>query len=219
MSLSRVESGPRAVASRSSVKTFSTIFFHEARNATISSIGNRQSGGGRCYFPGRDHWPGAGSSADAACCSGFRCTPTAPRTAERPSKSLRYKVPFSVTQGNDDTTKPNASLDKVARFMNPLASDGIRPVRGDVVAVMHGKATPIVMDNAAYRASNNAAANPNLELIEQLKKAGVSVRVCSQALAAASIAPEAVDKRVEIDVAALTTIATLQLRRYALSPD
>jgi intracellular sulfur oxidation DsrE/DsrF family protein len=150
---------------------------------------------------------------------GFGATHTAPRTAERPSKSLRYKVPFSVTQGNDDTTKPNASLDKVARFMNLLASDGIRPVRGDVVAVMHGKATPIVMDNAAYRASNNAAANPNLELIEQLKKAGVSVRVCSQALAAASIAPEAVDKRGEIDVAALTTIANLQLRRYALSPD
>ena len=43
--------------------------------------------------------------------------------------------------------------------------------------------------------------------------------MCSQALAAASIAPEAVDKRVEIDVAALTTLANLQLRGYALIPD
>ena len=150
---------------------------------------------------------------------GFGATHTAPQAAERPSKSVRYKVLFSVTQGNDDTTKPNASLDKVARFMNLLAADGIRPVRGDVVAVMHGKATPIVMDNNAYRTHNNGAANPNLELIDQLKKAGVSVRVCSQALAAASIAPEAVDKRVEIDVAALTTLANLQLRGYALIPD
>ncbi|MBC7378230.1 MAG: DsrE family protein [Burkholderiaceae bacterium] len=149
----------------------------------------------------------------------FGVTHTAPRAAERPSKSLRYKVLFSVAQGNDDTTKPNASLDKVARFMNLLAADGVRPVRGDVVAVMHGKATMIVMDEAAYRARNNGAANPNLELIDQLKKAGVSIRVCSQALAAASIAPEAVDKRVEIDVAALTTIANLQLRGYALIPD
>ena len=150
---------------------------------------------------------------------GFGATHTAPRAAEHPSKSLRYKVLFSVTQGNDDTTKPNASLDKVARFMNLLAADGIRPVAGDVVAVMHGKATPIVMDDTAYRARNNGAANPNLELIDQLKKAGVSVRVCSQALAAGSIAPEAVDKRVEIDVAALTTLANLQLRGYALIPD
>ena len=150
---------------------------------------------------------------------GYGATHTAPRAAERPSKSLRYKVLFSVTQGNDDTTKANASLEKVARFMNLLATDGIRPVRGDVVAVMHGKATPIVMDDTAYRARNNGAANPSLELIDQLKKAGVSVRVCSQALAAASIAPETVDKRVEIDVAALTTLANLQLRGYALIPD
>ena len=103
--------------------------------------------------------------------------------------------------------------------MNLLAADGVRPVSGDVVAVMHGKATPIVMDDAAYRTRHNGAANPNLELIDQLKKAGVSVRVCSQALAAASIAPEAVDKRVKIDVAALTTLANLQLRGHALIPD
>jgi len=150
---------------------------------------------------------------------GFGATHTAPRAAEHPSKSLRYKVVFSVTQGNDDTTKANASLEKVARFMNLLAADGIRPVAGDVVAVMHGKATPIVMDDAAYRARNNGASNPSLELIDQLKKAGASVRVCSQALAAASIAPETVDKRVEIDVAALTTLANLQLRGHALIPD
>ena len=150
---------------------------------------------------------------------GFGATHTAPHAAERPSKSLRYKLVFSVTQGNEDTTKQNASLEKVARFMNLLAADGIRPVAGDVVAVMHGKATPIVMNDAAYRARNNGASNPSLELIDQLKKAGVSVRVCSQALAAASIAPETVDKRVEIDVAALTTLANLQLRGHALIPD
>ena len=150
---------------------------------------------------------------------GFGATHTAPHAAEHPSKLLRYKVVFSITQGNDDKTKPNASLDKVARFMNLLAADGVQPVPGDVVAVIHGKATPIVMDEAAYRARNNGAANPNLDLIDQLKKAGVSVRVCSQALAAASIASEAVDKRVEIDVAALTTLANLQLRGHALIPD
>lgn len=149
----------------------------------------------------------------------FGATHTAPHAAERPSKSLRYKVLFNVTQGNDDTTKPNASLDKVARFINLLAADGVWPLPGDVVAVMHGKATPIVMDDAAYRADHNGAANPNLELIDQLRKSGASVRVCSQALAAASIAPEVVDKRVQIDVAALTTLANLQLRGYALIPD
>ena len=150
---------------------------------------------------------------------GFGATHTAPAAAEHPTKSLRYKVLFSITQGNDDTSKPNASLDKVARFMNLLAADGVRPKQGDVVAVVHGAATPIVMSDPAFKAHGSGSSNPNLELIDRLKKAGVSIRVCSQALAAASILPEAVDKRVQIDVAALTTMANLQLKGHALIPD
>jgi hypothetical protein len=42
--------------------------------------------------------------------------------------------------------------------MNLLAADGVRPVSGDVVAMMHERLTPIVMDDA-YRASHGAA-NP-----------------------------------------------------------
>ncbi len=150
---------------------------------------------------------------------GFGATHTAPGAAERPNRSIQYKVLFSITQGNDDTTKPNESLDKVARFMNLLSADGVRPKQGQVVAVIHGKATPIVMSETAFKARGDGNVNPNLALIDMLRKAGVSVRVCSQALAAASIAPDAVDQRVQIDVAALTTMANLQLRGYALIPD
>ncbi len=158
------------------------------------------------------------SSAQPAV-AGYGATHTAPAAVEHPTPSLRYKVLFNITQGNDDTTKPNEGLDKVARFMNLLAADGVRPRQGDVVAVLHGKATPVVMSAAAYKARGDGGENPNLELIDKLRQAGVSVRVCSQALAAASIAPDAVDKRVQVDVAALTTMANLQLRGYALIPD
>ncbi|MCP6134148.1 DsrE family protein, partial [Klebsiella pneumoniae] len=64
-----------------------------------------------------------------------------------------------------------------------------------------------------------AAKNPNLALIAALKRAGVSVRVCSQALVGNGIAPVTVDKAVEVDVSALTTMATLQIRGWALIPD
>lgn len=158
------------------------------------------------------------SSATAAV-SGYGAVHTAPAAAERPTNSLRYKVLFSITQGNDDTSKPNASLNKVARFVNLLAADGVRPQPGDVVAVVHGAATPIVLSDPAFHAHGAGSNNPNLELVDRLKKAGVSIRVCSQALAAASISPEAVDERVQIDVSALTTMANLQLKGYALIPD
>jgi intracellular sulfur oxidation DsrE/DsrF family protein len=158
-------------------------------------------------------------SPSAVAVPGFGDTHTTPGAAERPNKSLRYKVIFDITQSSDDSAKANASLDKVARFMNLLSADGVQPKRGDVAAVIHGKATPIVMSEPAYKARHGGAENPNLELIEQLKQAGVSVRVCSQALASASIAADAVDKRVQVDVAALTTLANLQLRGYALLAD
>lgn len=162
---------------------------------------------------------GAQAAGSGPAVPGYGSTHTAPAAAEHPVRSLRYRVLFNITQGSDDPGKPNVGLDKVARFMNLLAADGVRPQPGDVVAVIHGKATPVVLSPAASRARGDAVANPNLELIDLLRKAGVSVRVCSQALAAASIAPEAVDKRVQIDVAALTTMANLQLRGYALIPD
>ena len=60
---------------------------------------------------------------------------------------------------------------------------------------------------------------PNLALIRQLREAGASVRVCSQALAGQSIPQDQVDKLIEVDVAALITLANLQLRGFALAPD
>ncbi|WP_333953096.1 hypothetical protein [Sphingomonas aerolata] len=47
----------------------------------------------------------------------------------------------------------------------------------------------------------------------------MSVQVCSQALIGNGIDPATVGKSVETDVSALTTMATLQLRGWALIPD
>ena len=85
--------------------------------------------------------------------------------------------------------------------------------------MIHGPATPLVMNDAAYAERMKTRTNPNLPLIAALQSAGVSVRVCSQALAGNKIDAASVEKTVEIDVSALTTMATLQLRGWALIPD
>jgi len=139
--------------------------------------------------------------------------------AERPDRSLRYRVLFNVTKAASSPDKVNPSLEKVARFLNLLGADNVRPAQGDVVVIVHGPATPIIAENGAYATKTGAAANPNLALIAELKRAGVSVRVCSQALIGNGIARTTVDKTVEVDVSALTTMATLQIRGWALIPD
>lgn len=139
--------------------------------------------------------------------------------AERPDRSLRYRVLFSVTKAAASPGNVNPSLEKVARFLNLLGADGVRPASGDVVVIVHGPATPIVAQEAVYAAKTGTAANPNLALIAALKRSGVSVRVCSQALIGNKLDPDAVEQSVEIDVSALTTMATFQLRGWALISD
>ena len=137
---------------------------------------------------------------------------------EPPSPKLRYRVVFDISKAASGPAKVNPGLDRVARFVNLLAREGIRAERGDLVAIIHGPATPTTLNADAYR-KRNGAPNPNTDLIRQLRAAGVSVRVCSQALAGHRIAAADVNEDVQIDVAGVTTLANLQLRGYALIPD
>lgn len=95
----------------------------------------------------------------------------------------------------------------------------MRPAPGDVVVIVHGPATPIVVNNAAYVKRTGIATNPNIALVAALKRAGASVRVCSQALAGNAFAPGDVTPGIEIDRSALITLSNLQLRGWALIPD
>jgi intracellular sulfur oxidation DsrE/DsrF family protein len=142
----------------------------------------------------------------------------APDSANQPDPTIRYRVVFNITKASADPTQPNPSIVKVARFLNLLATRSIRPAAGDIVAIVHGSATPLVMNDAAYRAKFKVA-NPNLPLIAALKGAGAQVHVCSQALHGNNIAVDTTAKDVQVDLAALTTLATLQLQGFALIPD
>ena len=138
---------------------------------------------------------------------------------QRPDAKLRYRTVFSVTKAAGSPDQVNPSLDTVARFVNLLAREGIRPKRGDIVAVVSGPATPAVSGAQAYAARFNGAANPNLALIKELQKAGVTVAVCSQALAGNKIAHDQLAPSVRIDLSAITTLAMLQLKGWALITD
>jgi len=157
----------------------------------------------------------AGIGADALfpAIAGYGGIHPLPSAAVRPDKQLRYKLLFNITQPSTDPAKPNPSLEKVARTLNLLAHGGVKPRRGDVVAIVHGKATPLILRNELQ------LVNPNLALIEQLRAAGAEVHVSHEAMVEMGIKVDDVDPRVQIDVSALTTLATLQLRGYALIPD
>lgn len=162
--------------------------------------------------------PASAQEADTPAVPGQGAIVRAPDAANQPDPAIRYRVVFDITKAPADAAEPNPGLVKMARFLNLLATRDIHPQPGDVVGVIHGPATPLVMNEAAYRTAFEVD-NPNLSVIGALKRAGAQVHVCSQALHGHKIAADSVAPEVTVDLAAITTLATLQLQGFALIPD
>jgi len=145
----------------------------------------------------------------------------APLTGDemRAEPGLRYRLLFNVTKAAATPDKINPSLDKVARLLNLLGRDNIKPAPDDIVVIVHGAATPIVANSRVYAGKTKAKYNPNLDLIEKLREAGVTIAVCSQALHANRISTKELGPAVRVDLSAMTTLAALQLRGWALIPE
>ncbi len=160
----------------------------------------------------------AGAQAD------FWTTPTVhgygkihylPDAAYRPQADQTYRIVFSITQASKSPASVNAALDHVARTVNLYAAAGVPLDHLKFVAVVSGAATPLVLNDAQYRTHYDVA-NPNLALIAELKKAGVDVAVCGQAVAEHEFQYDWVDKSVTLSLSALTTVTTLEHQGYSV---
>jgi intracellular sulfur oxidation DsrE/DsrF family protein len=165
--------------------------------------------------------PAAASAAD-----GFWQTPAItaagkmhplPQAAYQPDRSATYKVVFGLTKASDKPGEVNPALDRVARTVNLYVGAGVPLGHLRFVAVAYGPATPIALNDEQYRKLYGVA-NPNLPVIAQLRKAGVDVAVCGQAVAEHHFEYAWVDSQVKVALSALTTISELQQQGYALLP-
>lgn len=147
---------------------------------------------------------------------GFGRIVSLPDAAMQPSKDIDYKVVFNMT-GGGDADKVNPSLDRVARAVNLFTSAGVPLSRLHFVVVIHGPATPSVLDHKHYR-EKFGMDNPNVKLIGALEKTGVKVVVCGQALANNNFPHDWVDSQVEITLAAITDVIMLEQQGYVLFP-
>jgi len=138
-----------------------------------------------------------------------------PGARELPDKTLTYKILFDAEKGADKPGDINPMLLTAGRFINTLTKYGVPPEHRQIVVVFHGDATDIILNNDAYKARNNGQDNPNVAMIQSLKKAGVDFRVCGQAVLARKIDPKTIQPEIELDLWALTTITALEMRGWA----
>jgi intracellular sulfur oxidation DsrE/DsrF family protein len=147
--------------------------------------------------------------------SGFGGMHPLPDAAVQPDESTVYKAVFEVSSAIRDPAEPYGGLDRVARAVNIFASAGVPLSHLKFVAVLHGPGTPAVLDDEHYRAEYDLD-NPNIALIAALKKAGVEVEVCGQALAEQNIEHAWVNQDVTITLSALSDLIVYAQQGYTL---
>jgi hypothetical protein len=138
-----------------------------------------------------------------------------PRAAEQPRKGA--KAVFDIT-ADAKPGEVNKGLEQVARLLNLFGAAGLTAGDVKIAVVCHGAADKAVLSDAAYAARFKVAANPNLPLIRDLKKAGVEVFVCGQSLHEVGLEAEEVAKEVPLADSAMLVLVNKQTDGYAYLP-
>lgn len=141
-----------------------------------------------------------------------------PKAAAQPGPTREYKILFSITKAGESPDQLNPGLEHIARLINVFGLANVPSKNLKIAAVLHGPATAAALDDAHYR-DKHQIANPNTKLLDALRKAGVTLYVCGQALAHNGVEPAWVNRQVTVALAALTVLPIYQLDGYALVPD
>ncbi len=137
-----------------------------------------------------------------------------PGAKEMPDAKTEYKVLFDVATAAPKATDVNPMLQAAARYLNTLAKTGVPVEHRKLAVIFHQGGTAAILKNDAFKARNNGQDNPNIAIMQALKKAGVELHVCGQAVLGMKIDPKDIQPEVQLDLWALTTIVNYELRGY-----
>ena len=138
-----------------------------------------------------------------------------PEATLKPQAGMTYKALFDLTQAGKGLDTLNPGFDHIARTVNVFAAAGVTVEHLKFIVIIHGPATPIALGEKAFEAKFHHP-NPNLKVIEALRKAGVEIYVCGNALADMHFTPGEVNPDVKIALSALSTLIIEQNQGYAL---
>ncbi len=136
-----------------------------------------------------------------------------PDVSGQPDPNVDYKVFIDVIGDFKDKGKHLDSLGRVARLVNLMGYAGVPPQHVHIVALLDRYAEDAVLVNAAYRKLYNKD-NPNLEILHALKKAGVELLICSQAMAGQGLKDSDIDPSVTITLSGVMAPVVYGQRGY-----
>lgn len=128
-----------------------------------------------------------------------------------------YRVVFEITAYDTDLSAVNRNLDRVARFLNLHAKNGVSVENIHLAVVMHGAALVNALNDESYRRRFELD-NPNLDLARKLAAAGVQFFVCGQSMAFRGFEKSELAEPFKMATSALTMVHQLQSQGYTLQP-
>ncbi|MHB8956635.1 MAG: DsrE family protein [Pirellulaceae bacterium] len=145
-----------------------------------------------------------------------------PDAAQQPKKNSKVVLDIISDEKTGSVIK---GFDRAALILNQYTQAAAGTDNGlQMALILHGPATKAALNAEAYQKHSDPYAkdlgvkNPNLELMQQLKNAGVKIYVCGQAMAHHGYAIDEISPEVTVAVSAATVNINLQMEGYAYIP-
>lgn len=137
-----------------------------------------------------------------------------PFATEKPDPSLQYKIIADVGEKNEKPAELYAPIEQISRMYNLHVYAGIPQKNLDVAIALHSESIFIILNNEAYR-KKFGVDNPNIKALDELKKAGVKIFGCGQAIQRNGIAKEDINPDVTVALSRFTVVSEYQMKGYA----
>ena len=140
-----------------------------------------------------------------------------PDATEIPDPTLDYKFLFELTSLNPDSAAKEVDygLAEVARVINLHVASGVPLKKISVVIVIHAGALKAFGTNVYYKEKFKTD-NPNIKVVDELKKLGAKFIACGQAMNFLEVKKEDMLPDVKVSLTAQTVISSYQLKGYLL---
>lgn len=96
-------------------------------------------------------------------------------------RDLTYRMAWHVTEAPEQPTGIAPGFRSPANFFRLMDSNRVPRSNVKLAIIVHGTATPSLLNNAAYR-TRTGSDNGSIALLTALHEAGVQIIVCGQAL-------------------------------------
>jgi intracellular sulfur oxidation DsrE/DsrF family protein len=136
-----------------------------------------------------------------------------PNLPVRPDPKENYKIFVDIVSKERDPSGQFQGLKRLARLVNLMGYGKVPSNHVHIVALLDGQSGYAAAKNAFYEKQFKAD-NPNLPIVHALRKAGVKLMICSQALAENGIPDKIVDPDVTITLSALTDVVVYGQKGY-----